>query len=73
MAKFTRGEALDVKGMKDKKLRGQLQYNERLAKDAAQSAAKVDDYLLTEDAGVLEAEGMERTWRFAQVYFHMKA
>lgn len=38
----------------------------RLFKDAQRAAAAVDDWLLPAAAGSLEAEGMERTWRFQQ-------
>jgi len=34
--------------------------------EAQESAAKVDEWLLPAEAGSLEAEGMERTWRFSQ-------
>ena len=77
-------------GIKDKKLRGQLNASERLARDAALSAAKVrlqshkglrrlplhcaylthaaqtEQWLLPAEAGFIEAEGMERTYRFSQ-------
>ena len=52
--------------IEDKKLKGKLRYNERLFADARASAAKVDEWLLPGEAGALEAEGMERTWRFSQ-------
>ena len=58
-----------LKHLKDRKLKGQLRHNERLVEDATQAAAKIDQWLLPEAAGELEAEGMERTWRFAQVPF----
>lgn len=76
-------------GIKDRKLKGQLNASERLARDAALSAAKVrlaaaqtcggcggrahsslaaqtEQWLLPAEAGFLEAEGMERTYRFSQ-------
>ena len=67
LAKFTRGEAPPIKGLTDRKLKGQLRHNERLVEDATKAAAKLDQWLLPEAAGELEAEGMERTWRFPQV------
>ena len=69
MAKFKRGEALSTKGLQDRKLKGQLRHNERLVEDATKAAAKIDQWLLPEAAGELEAEGMEQTWRFAQACF----
>ena len=67
LAKFTRGEGVATKGMTDRKLQGQMRHNERVVEDAAKAAAGADEWLLPEAAGQLEAEGMERTWRFAQV------
>ena len=52
----------------DKKLRGKIQHTERLSSEAALAAAKTDQWLLPAEAGTLEAEGMERTWRFSQVH-----
>ena len=51
----------------DRKLKGQLRYSEKLAAEAAQKAAKAEEWLLPSNAGGLEAEGLERTWRFSQV------
>jgi len=51
----------------DKKLKGRMQHTERLNSEAAVAAAKTDEWLLPAEAGTLEAEGMERTWRFSQV------
>ena len=51
----------------DKKLKGKMQHTERLNSEAAVAAAKTDEWLLPAEAGTLEAEGMERTWRFSQV------
>ena len=53
--------------MKDKKLKGQLQHNEALSKQAAQQAAKAEEWLLPSEAGALETEGMERSYRLSQV------
>lgn len=55
-----------MKGIQDKKLRGKVKYTERLASDAQFLAAKADEWLLPAEAGSLEAEGMERTYRFKQ-------
>lgn len=51
----------------DKKLQGKMRHTERLSSEAAVAAAKTDEWLLPAEAGTLEAEGMERTWRFSQV------
>ena len=51
----------------DKKLKGRMQHTERLNSEAAVAAAKTGEWLLPAEAGTLEAEGMERTWRFSQV------
>ena len=51
----------------DKKLKGKMRHTERLNSEAAVAAAKTDEWLLPAQAGTLEAEGMERTWRFSQV------
>lgn len=53
----------------DKKLKGKMRHTERLSSEAAVAAAKTDEWLLPAEAGTLEAEGMERTWRFSQVRF----
>jgi U3 small nucleolar RNA-associated protein 7 len=51
----------------DRKLQGRLRYSEGVFRDAQTRAAKANDWLLPDDdAGALEAEGMERTWRFGQ-------
>ena len=55
----------------DRKLKGQLRHSEKLAAEAAQKAAKAEEWLLPSEAGGLEAEGLERTWRFSQVQHHI--
>ncbi len=67
MAKFKRGAAVATRAIADKKLKGQLRHSEKLAAEAAYKAAKAEQWLLPEEAGTLEAEGLERTWRFSQV------
>ena len=52
--------------IEDRKLKGKLRYTERVVSEAQQAAAKVDEWLLPAEPGELEAEGMERTWRFSQ-------
>jgi len=67
MAKFRRGEPVATRTIPDKKLKGQLRHSEKLAAEAAYKAAKAEEWLLPPEAGILEAEGLERTWRFSQV------
>lgn len=67
MAKFRRGEPVATRMIPDKKLKGQLRHSEKLAAEAAYKAAKAEEWLLPPEAGILEAEGLERTWRFSQV------
>mmetsp|Transcript_23671 Transcript_23671/g.39710 ORF Transcript_23671/g.39710 Transcript_23671/m.39710 type:complete len:538 (-) Transcript_23671:220-1833(-) len=64
--KFKRGPDVVTKHIKDKKLRGKLRQSEKLVKEAALTAAKTEKWLLPAEAGNLEAEGMERTYRFKQ-------
>ncbi|CAN0029772.1 unnamed protein product, partial [Sphacelaria rigidula] len=51
--------------VKDRKLKRGLTRTERKFEDAAHSAA-VAELLLPEEAGYLEAEGMEETFKFSQ-------
>jgi len=55
-----------TRGITDKKLKGKLKYSERIVRQAQENAAKVNDWLLPETAGSLEAEGLEETWRYKQ-------
>eukprot|EP00891_Asterochloris_glomerata_P003549 jgi/Astpho2/3549/fgenesh1_pm.00057_%23_8_t len=66
VAKFKRGDGVHTKQIADKKLKGRLQHVERLAQEAAEAAARAEEWLLPAEAGGLEAEGMEQTWRFQQ-------
>ncbi len=65
--KFSKGAPVATRQISDRKLKGQLRYSEKLAAEAAQKAAKAEEWLLPSEAGGLEAEGLERTWRFSQV------
>ncbi|BFZ59069.1 putative U3 small nucleolar RNA-associated protein 7 [Saitoella coloradoensis] len=65
MNKYERGDRLKVKGIKDKKLRSNMKKVEHSFHDAAYKAAD-SELLLQEEEGVLEAEGMERTYKFRQ-------
>lgn len=64
--KFSRGLGVVLKGMKDKRLKGQLLHSEKLAMQAQAKAAKVSEWLLPSQEGLLEAEGIERTYNFQQ-------
>ncbi|KAH6571380.1 hypothetical protein BASA50_002764 [Batrachochytrium salamandrivorans] len=65
-AKYIRGDqSLPIKSISDKKLKGKLRRNNKKFVDAAEKAVQ-SELLLTEDTGALEAEGMERTWKFRQ-------
>ena len=63
---FRRGQAVNTRHLADKKLRGRLEHTETLAEEAASGAAAAYQWLMPAAAGGLEAEGMERTWRFSQ-------
>ncbi|RPA78624.1 BING4CT-domain-containing protein [Ascobolus immersus RN42] len=60
-----RGAPVAIHNVKDKKLRGNLKKLEKRYKDAAKSIAD-SSMLLQESAGFLQAEGMEKTWKFQQ-------
>lgn len=62
---YGRGDKIIVKNIKDKKLRGNLKRLEYKFKAAATNA-KDAEMLLGEERGYLEAEGMERTYKFSQ-------
>ncbi|KAK9803205.1 hypothetical protein WJX73_003153 [Symbiochloris irregularis] len=66
LAKFQRGPGVATRKIRDKKLQGQLHHTEQLSKDAAAQAARVDEWLLPSEAGLLETEGMERSYRLSQ-------
>ncbi len=62
--KYMKGRPGKMK-MKDKKLKREMEYEERLMKQAALDASKAE-ILNTEGTGFIEAEGMERTYKFKQ-------
>lgn len=67
-SKYQRGSTKQQKKArytKDRKLNAGLKKVDRQYKDAVQSAASTE-LLLQEDAGYLEAEGMEKTFKFKQ-------
>ena len=51
--------------LKDKKLKAYVKRNESMMSRAALDAARAE-ILLPEQAGMLEAEGMEKTYKFSQ-------
>ncbi|KAJ3108209.1 Small subunit (SSU) processome component [Phlyctochytrium bullatum] len=64
--KYERGKAnLPIKSIEDKKLKGTLRKIGKKYEDAAKKAAR-SEKLQLEEAGFLEAEGMERTYKFTQ-------
>ena len=65
--KYTKGEGVSIKAkdVPDKKLRRELTMAEKNYKNAALASAKAE-ILNTETAGYLEAEGMEKTYKFKQ-------
>lgn len=63
---FNRGAAANHKQVEDKKLKGKLKLTERLVGDATVEAARANAWLLPEESGYLEAEGLEKTWNFQQ-------
>jgi U3 small nucleolar RNA-associated protein 7 len=66
MSKYLSGPRdFPTKHIKDKKTKGNLKRSEVRFKSAAKSAQEAE-MLLTEDAGFLEAEGLERTFKFTQ-------
>lgn len=67
LAKFRRGSKLPTRSIDDRKLKAQLQYGERLAAEATLAAARADEWLLPQEAGGIEVEGMERTYQISQV------
>jgi hypothetical protein len=66
-AKFMKGAPVrDIKKIADRKTKAHVRYAETLADDAATNAALHEKWLLPSAPGAIEAEGMERTYRFSQ-------
>lgn len=63
--KYKRGGDFRTKGIGDAKLKGEMGRQEWLNKEAAIRAAK-SEILQPHEAGYLEAEGMEKTFKFTQ-------
>ncbi len=57
-AKLSRGGlGVNVRALKDKKLKGKLGHAEKIVREAQEKAAKVSEWLLPSEGGLLEAEG----------------
>ncbi|KAG7384043.1 hypothetical protein PHYPSEUDO_003013 [Phytophthora pseudosyringae] len=68
VAKYTRSGGVSqhrIRSIRDKKLKGSLQRASDRHKLAAESAAK-SEILLPDQMGFLEAEGLEKTYKFSQ-------
>merc|ERR1712013_790015 len=63
--KYTRGKRVKAKHVKDRHLRNKLKNHEQKYEQSVKQAARAE-ILLTEQSGVLEAEGVERTHHFTQ-------
>eukprot|EP00039_Didymoeca_costata_P010180 m.136353 g.136353 ORF g.136353 m.136353 type:complete len:549 (+) comp14730_c0_seq5:39-1685(+) len=57
--------SVNVKGIKDKKLKSSLAKYAKKGEDAAYQAVRAE-ILLPEEAGLMEAEGLEKTFNFTQ-------
>lgn len=65
--RLRRGLGVSVKQLKDKRLKGKLRHDEKVVAEAQSKAAKVNEWLLPSEAGLLEAEGgIEQTYNFKQ-------
>ncbi|KAK1262561.1 hypothetical protein QJS04_geneDACA018382 [Acorus gramineus] len=64
--KYLRGDGGYLETLKDKKLKGQLAVREELYGRSAKAAARAEKWLMPSEVGYLEAEGLEKTWRFRQ-------
>lgn len=65
LLKYTRGKKVKAKHVKDRQLRNKLKSHEIKYQQSIQQAARAE-ILLTEEVGVLEAEGVERTYHAKQ-------
>ena len=63
--KYKRGERNVINSVRDKKLRMEIRRSEKAAKEAVMRLARAE-ILLPSEEGFLEAEGMERTYKFNQ-------
>ncbi|KAL6578169.1 hypothetical protein OROMI_010497 [Orobanche minor] len=64
--KYLRGEAADLEVLQDKKLKGELVVREASYGKSALTAAKTEKWLMPAEAGYLETDGIDKTWRIKQ-------
>lgn len=64
--KFVVGAPVNAKKIADRKTKAHVRYAEVLADQAVTDAALHEKWLLPSTPGIVEAEGMERTYRFQQ-------
>ncbi|EEB09686.1 U3 snoRNP-associated protein Utp7 [Schizosaccharomyces japonicus yFS275] len=65
VAKYSRGKKIGYKKIRDKKLRSNIQkIEERI--DVAENALAGAEFLQVDEPGYLEAEGLEKTYKFTQ-------
>lgn len=62
---YDRGKRISLKRVENKKVRTQLKHKERKIKEAVERATEAET-LLPDTPGFLEAEGLERTYKFRQ-------
>lgn len=64
--RFKRGAAVPLKDIKSQPLRGKIQYEQKIQNKALKEAKLVHEWLKPTEAGLLEAEGIEKTRQFKQ-------
>ncbi|KAJ0988769.1 hypothetical protein J5N97_007125 [Dioscorea zingiberensis] len=64
--KYLRGEGANLEVLRDKKLKSQLVFREKLYGQSAKAAVKHEQWLMPSEEGFLEPEGFEKTWRITQ-------
>ncbi|KAJ3687747.1 hypothetical protein LUZ61_016911 [Rhynchospora tenuis] len=65
--KYLRGNKTNLKNLRDKKLKGQLEVREKIYGNAAKVAARAEEWLKPSEEGLLEPENpLERTYRIQQ-------
>ena len=62
---YTRSAPVDTKGITNKRFKRSLKHANKKNREGAETAARAE-ILLPSEAGYLEAEGVDRTWRFSQ-------
>lgn len=65
LLKYTRGKKVKAKQAKDRRLRGKLKAHENKYEQSVKQAAR-SELLMTETAGSLETEGIEKTYNYKQ-------